>query len=96
MNHSGAVFVLAKRNYKVYADVSITVRETRQFIDVIDTRTGSSFVRHDELSPEVRKSVQPLTEEVNIRNGSGKQIQIIGNIQLTVQIGTVVEQFDSS
>ena len=87
-----AVFVLAKRNYKVYANIGLDTRHMTRFMTVLDTGAGSSFIRLGEIPHGMRDRIQPLPSEANIRNASGKPVPIMGTIDLQVQIGSTLEK----
>ena len=86
-----AIFVLAKRNYKVYANLGLTVRSTKRFVVILDTGAGSSFITLGSIPQAMRKEIHTLKDEPNIRNASGKSVPIVGTIDLMVQIGTSSE-----
>jgi len=82
-----AIFIMAKRNYKVYANIGQTQSMTKRFVTVLDTGAGSSFIRTDELPNRLREEIKPLTDEANVRNASGKPVHIRGTITLSVNLG---------
>lgn len=82
------VYILTKRNYKVYANVGETFKNTRRFNAILDKGTGSSFIRMNELPTHLVEKIRPLDDHAMIRNASGKPDPIAGTIDLTVQIGT--------
>ena len=43
------VFVMVLRIYKVYANLDITLRQTRRYSVILDTGAGSSYIRNDVL-----------------------------------------------
>ena len=85
------VFVLAKRNYKVYANLGTSARSTKRFVAILDTGAGSSFINMKEIPQSMRKEIRPLKEAPNVRNASGKAVPIAGTIDLVTQIGTTSE-----
>ena len=50
-----AVYVLARRNYKVHANIGETVRHTTRFVVVLDTGAASSFINLRDIPVDVRK-----------------------------------------
>lgn len=83
-----AVYILAKRNYKLYANIVETSRNTRPFSIIVDTGAGSSFIRLVEVPPPLRQRIKPLDGTLTIRKESGKSVPIVGSVPLVVQIGT--------
>ena len=88
------VFILAKRNYKVYANLGLTSSNMKRFTTILDTGAGSSFIRLDEIPHPMRNHITPTREEVTIRNASGKPVPILGTIRLSVQVGRKTEKVD--
>lgn len=77
-----AIFMLAKRNYKVYANIGVIARSIRRLATVFDTGSGSSFLRLGELQYRMWKN------GVNVRNASGTTFSVIGSIYLVFSIVT--------
>ena len=63
-----------------------------RFVAVLDTGAGSSFIRQDELPQHMQKNIEPLQQQVDIRNATGKPVPIAGAIRLSVQIGCKTEE----
>ena len=90
---TGSRAILAKRNYKVYANVGMSTKNMRRFVAALDTGAGSSFIRQDELPQHMQKNIEPFQQQVDIRNVTGKPVPISGTIRLSVQIGSKTEKF---
>ena len=86
--HPEAVLILARRNYKVYENISQTLRNTERFIEVMDTCSASSFTRLSELRIEVRPKIWPLDKQIDIGIASGKEFPIKGTIRFAVNVGS--------
>ena len=87
-----AVYILAKRNYKVYANIGMITKNMRRFVAILDAGAGSSFIRQEELPQHMQKNIEPLQQQVNIKNETGKPVSIAGTIRLSVQIGAKTEE----
>lgn len=77
---------IAKRNFKVLANIGVTTRYTKRFATVFDTRVGSIFIRIGELLYQKREKVKPLDKDFNVRNAIEKCVSMIGGINLVVNI----------
>ena len=42
-----AVYILAKRNYKVHENSGMSTKNMRRFVAILDTGAVSSFIRQD-------------------------------------------------
>ena len=82
------LFVLAKRNYKVHAYLGITARATTQYVVILDTGAGSSFIRHSSLPPGADKRIKPLRSSVKIKDANNRSINVIGTVNLTCEMGS--------
>ena len=70
------IFTLAKRNYKVYANLVFTRRHTRRFEAILDTGAGLSFIRKDTL-PETHWSlIRPLREAIRVKDAGNRSVKI--------------------
>ena len=85
--HPEAIFILARGNYKVYANIGQTLRNTERFVAVLDTGSASSFIRLSELPIDVHPKIRPLDKQIDIRNVNGKALPIKGTIRLAVNVG---------
>ena len=86
------MYILAKRNYKVYANVRMSTKNMQRFVAILDTGAGSSFIRQDELPQHMQKNIEPLQQQVYIKNATEKPVPIAGTIRLSVQIGAKTEE----
>ena len=86
-----AIYVFAKRNYKVHANLCITRRNTRSFVTVLDTGAGSSFIRKDIIPQSHWPLIQILREAVQIRDAGNRTVNVAGRITLAVELGNHVE-----
>jgi len=85
------VFVMVRRNYKVYANLGITRRQTRRYSVILDTGAGSSFIRKDVLHERAWKLIRPDPSPLTTTDANNRQIQPLGIISLAVDIGGRVE-----
>ena len=81
-------FVLAKRNYKVHANIGHGLSSLHRYTAVLDTGAGSSFIRKSELSPGLLKHLRSTDTKVMVRDANNRPLSISGKVNLTVQIGT--------
>ena len=63
---------MARRNYKVYANLGITRRDARRFAVVLDTGAESSFIGKDVIDREMWDRIRP-SKKVNIRDANNKK-----------------------
>ena len=82
------IYLLARRNYKVFADIGVTRRHMRRYVTILDTGAGSSYVRKDILPDKIMSFIRPLRTTINVRDAGNKRVAIAGTIDLTVQLGT--------
>ena len=85
------VFVMAKRNYKIHADIGITRRATRKFVAVLDTGAGPSFIRRDVLPDDIGAIIRKDPTAPKIIDANKRKVEIDGVIDLSVNIGGRVE-----
>ena len=85
--------LLAKRNYKVYADIgygpSLTVRQ----VAALDTGAGPNFIRKDEL-PATALSQIRHTELPRVTDANRNPIRMRGAISLTARLGKYLCKVD--
>ena len=89
--HKGDLFVLARRNYKIHADLGFTRRDMARFEVTLDTGAGSSFVRKDVIPEKYWPSIRPLREDVRVRDAGNRSVRIAGTLDLVVNIGSRLE-----
>ena len=80
------VFILARRNYKVYANIGQTLRNTERFVAVLDTGSTSSTIELSELPIDVRPKIRSLDIQNDILHASGKALPIKGTIRVYVNV----------
>ena len=78
--------ILAKRNYKVYADTGLNKNLLTRKVCVLDTGAGPNFIRKSDLPEDyfkyVRQGPLPYVTDAN-RN----PIRMLGTIDLVIQLG---------
>jgi len=74
------VFVMVRRNCKVYANLGITRRQTRRYPVILDTGAGSSFIKQDILLKTLLDKVQPLPGQTDVRDASNRRVRITGSL----------------
>ena len=87
------LLVMARRNYKVYADVGLNRPLLTRRLTVLDTGAGPNFIRKDELPPgfESRLRYGPL---LNIGDANNNPLSMLGVISLIVRLGTFLVKLD--
>lgn len=86
-----AVFVLVKRNFKVYATIGLKVRSKKRFVVIFVSWAGSRFISLNENPQAMPHNIRKNDSSLNIRNASGKASPIVVTIYLIVQIGKSTE-----
>ena len=79
--------LLSRQNYKIRAYIGTSAKALIQYITVLDTGAGSSFVKKEALSLEVLKTMRPLPEQVRVRDANNRRLSILGTVELNVRIG---------
>lgn len=75
-----AVFVLAKNNYKVYANIGYTISTTKRFDVVFDTEASSGFIKLHEHLEAMRRKIKKPNDMQSVRNAIGKAVPIVGKL----------------
>lgn len=60
----------------------------QQFLSVLDTGAGSSFVPKSVLSEALLQIIKLLSDEIRVRDTNNNRIEILGSIELAVSIGS--------
>ena len=79
--------LFSRQNYKIRAYIGTSAKALIQYITVLDTGVGSSFVKKEALSMEVLKTMKPLREQVRVRDANNRRLNILGTVELNVRIG---------
>lgn len=66
--HLEATFVLARSNYKVYANLGLAVRSKKRVVVILNNRAGSSFITVTEASQAMRYMISTLNCSHNAHN----------------------------
>lgn len=80
--HTEAISVMAKMNYKIYANIGFTRRSTQRYVVLLDTGDGSSFIRKEFIPTNMWNRIKPSCN-LNVHTS--------GNISLAVEVGNRVE-----
>lgn len=62
-----------------------------RFITVLDTGASSTFIELDEMPHQLRKKIEPLNFDFNVRNANGKPALVTGTISILVNLSTNTE-----
>lgn len=87
------VYILAKLNYKFYANISEPSKNTRCFSAILEIGAGSIFIRVGELPPRLFKRIKQFDGSLIMRIASRKTVPITGTILLVVLIVTRMLRF---
>ena len=87
------LMVMAKRNYKCYADFGLGLHFLVKKLTVLDTGAGPNFVRKDELPPKYTQKLRPAPL-LKICDANGNLIGTCGVIDLMKRIGTRLVRVD--
>lgn len=79
------IFLLKKRNYKVYADLGRNASVMTRHLTVLDTGAGPNVIRRDVLPEGV--TVRKL--KMTAFRGAKKPIETVGLVDLHVRLGNV-------
>lgn len=80
------LFVMVKRNYKIYANIGFNRRSTRRFTAVLNTGAGPSFIRNDVLPERTWNCIQAGAPENVILDKNNRLVNFFGFIDLFVDI----------
>lgn len=86
------VMIMARRNYKVYADIGSSKSILSRRLAVLDTGAGPNFIRFSELQSDERVRIQEACLS-DIRDANKRHIKSLGTIKLVVQLGNHVFMF---
>ena len=81
------VFVMARRNYKVFADIGQSPYELRRICTVLDTGAGPNFIKESSLSPASREKMIKGGLP-NICDANGNPLSMMGRLKLVTRLGS--------
>lgn len=83
LGHSpDTVFALARRNYKVHADLGATDRTFQRYTAIIDNGAGTSFIRRSEVPKGATQRVVPLESPASVRDANNRPLPVLGSVRL--------------
>ena len=87
------VFVMAKRNYKVYADIGSNRYLLCRKLAILDTGAGPNFIRISELDPDWKERIRhgPLP---CVNDANDKPLKTVGTIEQIVRLGNLIVKLD--
>ena len=59
---------MARRNYQVHAYLGVSSRSLQRFVTILDTGTGSSYIRKSVIPTNIYNKIQPLTRKPDVRD----------------------------
>ena len=89
----GRVLMMAKRNYKIYADIGLQKQLLAKKVAVLDTGAGPNCVRESDLPPGYEASMRygPVP---NIGDANNKPIAMKGYIAMLLRVGHFIVKTD--
>ena len=82
---------MARRNYKIHADIGLTRRATRHFVAVLDTGAVPSFIKRDALPDGIDDLILKDPSATRIVDANKRNVEVEGTLNLSVNIGGRVE-----
>lgn len=73
-------------------NIVVATKTMRRFSTLLDTGHGSNIIRLDKLPLRLREKIEPLGNDVTVRQASGKPVSLLAKIELTVNLGYCVEK----
>ena len=83
------VMVMARRNYKVYANIGVTVPLMQRMLAILDTGAGPNFIRRSEL-PKGSEAFMASGPLPNICDANNNPLRTIGMTKLPVRLGRLL------
>lgn len=62
-----------------------------ELLAILDTRTGSNFLREDQFVPFLKTKIVHVTETTWIPNANNKSMRIVGSAKLYVHVGRITK-----
>lgn len=87
------VLVMARRNYKFYADLVLSNQFMVRQLPFLDTGAAPNLIHLDLISPTLRAFMQ-YVPGLDIEYASNKPLQAVEMTTLTVRLGTYLVQLD--
>lgn len=85
-----AILVMARRTYKIYANIRLARRATKPYAVALDTGAASSFIRKDVISQRMWNLIK-TSKRLNVRDANNCKVHTSGTIALTVEVRNRVE-----
>lgn len=89
-------FVMARRNYTIFANIGLSRRATWKFATILDTGSGPSLIKKYVFHESLWKNLQPSGSSVTIRDSNTRSVNVDGTIDLVVNIGRSVKTVSSN
>ncbi|CAN8071373.1 unnamed protein product, partial [Agarophyton chilense] len=83
------VLVMAKRNYKVYADLGLHTQFMVRHLTVLDTGAGPNFIVESLLPPPLRSIIRSETVP-DVLDANNNPLKTAGVIDLVIRLGRMV------
>lgn len=85
------VFVMVRRNCKVYVNIEFSRRSNRRLATILETGSGSSYIRKDVLPESIWNRIKLTTNNVRIHDANTRSVHVDDTIDPFVDIGGSVE-----
>lgn len=91
------IFVMARRSYTNENYLSFMNRAITRFSAELDTRTGSSFIRHLLVPNVLQRCNRPIETRISVGDGSNRQLSSSRTINIAVHDGsrTIILKFNA-
>ena len=83
------ILVLARKNYKVFADIGPTVGLMSRVLSVLDTGAGPNLIRKSEL-PQGLETLVSFGPTQDIGDANNRPLRTVGTIRMPVRLGLFV------
>ena len=87
------ILVLARKTYKVYADIGPTIGLMSRVLSVLDTGAGPNLVRKSELPPGMETLIS-FGPTQDIGDANNRPLRTLGTIRMPVRLGRFVAAAD--
>lgn len=90
-NEPEKVFVMVRRNYKIFANIDLSRRCSRTFAKLPDTGSWPTIIKNDVLHESTWKTIRTCGKSVKIRDANNRSVNVDGITDLVVKVGGSVE-----
>lgn len=88
--NSETILVLARHNYKVYANLGFIRWATTRYAVILDTGAGSIFIWKDVIPQRQWSRIKHTGSYLRSRDAGNHRVDIIATIDLSIEVGSQV------